>query len=123
MLTESEIIIALRDCYDPELPCNIVDLGLVRSVAIAPDTEAPGTGIPGVPQRYSVHIDLIPAHPSEDAEAQLRAQIANRLAGLEAVSRTTIAVHAEPAWSPARITPAGRRILGLDGNPNLIQIR
>ena len=28
MLTESEVISALRDCYDPELPCNIVDLGL-----------------------------------------------------------------------------------------------
>lgn len=123
MLTESEIITALRDCYDPELPCNIMDLGLVRAVAIAPDTEAPGAEIPGVPQKYFVQIDLILTHPSEDAEAQLLAQIANRLAGLETVSQTTITIHAEPAWSPANITPAGRRILGLDGNPNLIQIR
>jgi metal-sulfur cluster biosynthetic enzyme len=123
MLTESEIIIALRDCYDPELPCNIVDLGLVRSIAITPDPEAPGAGIPGVPQRHFVHIDIILTHPSEDAEAQLRAQIANRLAGLETVGQTTVAIHAEPTWSPANITPAGRKTLGLDGNPNLIQIR
>lgn len=123
MLTQSEIITALRDCYDPELPCNIVDLGLVRAIAIAPDSEAPGAGIPGVPQKHFVQIDLILTHPSEDTEAQLRAQIANRLAGLEAVSQTTITVHTEPAWSPANITSAGRRILGLDGNPNLIQIR
>jgi metal-sulfur cluster biosynthetic enzyme len=123
MLTESEIITALRDCYDPELPCNIVDLGLVRSIAITPDSDAPGAGIPGVPQKHLVQIDLILTHPSEDAEAQLRAQIANRLAGLETVSQTTITIRAEPAWSPANITPAGRRILGLDGNPSLIQIR
>jgi metal-sulfur cluster biosynthetic enzyme len=123
MLTESEIIAALRDCYDPELPCNIVDLGLVRAIAITSDPEAPGAGIPGVPQKHRVHIDLILTHPSEDAEAQLRAQIANRLAGLETVSQTTITIQAEPAWSPANITPAGRRILGLDGNPSLIQIR
>ena len=123
MLTESEIIAALRDCYDPELPCNIVDLGLVRAIAITPDAEAPGTGIPGVPQKHRVQINLILTHPSEDAEAQLRAQIANRLAGLETVSQTTINIEAEPAWSPANITPAGRRILGLDGNPSLIQIR
>ncbi|GGG82829.1 metal-sulfur cluster assembly factor [Edaphobacter dinghuensis] len=123
MLTESEILAALRDCYDPELPCNIVDLGLVRSIAITPDSEAPGVGIPGVPQKHRVKIDLILTHPSEEAEAQLRAQIANRLAGLETVGQTTITIHAKPTWSPANITPAGRRILGLDGNPNLIQIR
>ena len=122
MLTESEIIAALRDCYDPELPCNIVDLGLVRAIAITPDTEAPGAGIPGVPQKHLVQIDLILTHPSDDAEAQLRAQIANRLAGLDTVNQTTITIQAEPAWSPASITPAGRKILGLDGNPSLIQI-
>ncbi len=123
MLTESEITTALRDCYDPELPCNIVDLGLVRSITITPDHDAPGAGIPGVPEKHHVHIDLIHTHPSDDAEAQLRAQIANRLAGLEAVSRTIITILSTPAWTPANITPAGRRILGLDGNPNLIQIR
>lgn len=123
MLTELEIIAALRDCYDPELPCNIVDLGLVRSISITPDLEAPGAGIPEVPQKHIVQISLILTHPSEEAEAHLRAQIANRLAGLETVGQTTITIHAGPAWSPANITPAGRRILGLDGNPNLIQIR
>lgn len=123
MLTESEIITALRDCYDPELPCNIVDLGLVRSIAITPDADAPGTGIPGVPRKHHVQIDLILTNPSEAAEAQIRAQVANRLAGLETVSQTTINVLQEPAWTPANITSAGRRTLGLDGNPTLIQIR
>jgi metal-sulfur cluster biosynthetic enzyme len=123
MLTESEIVTALRDCYDPELPCNIVDLGLVRSITITPDLDAPGASIPGVPQKHRIHIVLILTHPGEAAEAQTRAQIANRLAGLEAVSQTTISILDAPAWNPSNITPAGRRILGLDGNPNLIQIR
>ena len=123
MLTESEIVTALRDCYDPELPCNVVDLGLVRAVTITPDRDAPGAGIPGVPQKHHVHIDLILTNPSEAAEAQTRAQIANRLAGIEAVSRTTITILSTPAWTPGNITPAGRKTLGLDGNPQLIQIR
>lgn len=122
-LTEAEILAALRDCYDPALPCNIVDLGLVRSVTITADTDAPGAGVPGVPSKHTVHIDIVLTHPEEAAEAQLRAQIANRLAGLEAVSQTTVNVLDSPAWSPADITPAGRRTLGLDGNPNLVQIR
>ena len=123
MLTEFEIITALRDCYDPELPCNIIDLGLVRAVTITPDRDAPGANIPGVPQKHFVHIDLTLTNPSEAAEAHARAQIANRLAGLQTVSRTIVNILAAPAWTPADITPAGRRTLGLDGNPNLIQIR
>ena len=123
MLTEAKILTALRDCYDPELPCNVVDLGLVRAIAITPDRDAPGSGIPGVPEKHHVQIDIILTHPGEDAEAQLRAQIANRLAGLETVSQTTVTIQTEPLWSPVHITSAGRRILGLDGNPSLIQIR
>jgi metal-sulfur cluster biosynthetic enzyme len=123
MLTEADIRAALRDCYDPELPLNIVDLGLIQSIAITPDPEAPGSGIPGVPQRHIVQIDLIPTHPTEAAEAHLRAQIINRLAGLETIAQTTVHILATPTWTPQNITPTGRRILGLDGNPSLIQIR
>jgi metal-sulfur cluster biosynthetic enzyme len=123
MLTEADINAALRDCYDPDLPLNVVDLGLIQSIRITPDINAPGTGIPGVPQKHIVHVDLIPTHPSEAAEAHLRAQIINRLAGLEAVAQTTVHILATPPWTPQNITPVGRRILGLDGNPSLIQIR
>lgn len=123
MLTEADILAALRDCYDPELPLNIVDLGLIQRIHIAADLNAPGTGIPGVPQKHIVQVDLIPTHPTEAAEAHHRAQISNRLAGLEAVAHTTVQILNTPAWTPQNITPAGRRILGLDGNPTLIQIR
>jgi metal-sulfur cluster biosynthetic enzyme len=123
MLTESDILQALRDCYDPILPCNIVDLGLIRSLTITPDAEAPGVNIPGVPRKYRLHLALTPTQPEEAAAAQLTAQIANRLAGLEAVSQTAITLLDHPAWTPLDITPAGRRTLGLDGNPHLVQIR
>lgn len=123
MLTEADILTALRDCYDPALPCNIVDLGLVRSVAVAPDPDAPGAGIPGVPQKHRIEVVLTLTSPTDEAAAQITAQIANRLAGLEEAGETTVAIVAEPAWTPLEITPAGRRTLGLDGNPSLVQIR
>jgi metal-sulfur cluster biosynthetic enzyme len=123
MLTESNVLDALRSCFDPAIPCNIVDLGLVRSLDIAPDPGAPGSGIPGVPRKHRIHIELTLTNPSEDAAAQLAAQVRNRLAGLEEAGDTTITVVEQPAWNPQQITPAGRRILGLDGNPNLVQIR
>jgi metal-sulfur cluster biosynthetic enzyme len=122
MLTEDQIRAALRDCYDPAIPCNIVDLGLIQTITIHPDPDAPGTGIPGVPQKHTVAVSLIPTSPDEAAEAQLIAQIANRLAGLETVSHIAVTILRTPAWTPQNITPLGRRILGLDGNPTLVQI-
>src|SRR3982750_4749554 len=123
MLTEADILQALRDCYDPEIPCNIVDLGIIRSVAVRPDPEAPGIGIPGVPQKHNVTISLTPTNRTEATEAHLFTQIANRLAGMETVGRTEIIIVPNPPWTPQSITPAGRRTLGLDGNPTLVQIR
>lgn len=122
MLTETEVLAALRDCYDPELRCNVVDLGLIRSVAIERDPDAPGTGIAGVPQKHIVSISLILTNPSEATEAQTRAQIVNRLAGLETVGRTKVTILDTPRWTPNHITPKGRRMLGLDSNPGLIEI-
>jgi len=85
MLTESDILTALRDCYDPVLPCNIVDLGLIRSITITRDLEAPGANIPGLPQKHRVEIEVTPTQSDEAANSQLSAQIVNRLAGIEAV--------------------------------------
>lgn len=120
---EAEILSALRNCYDPIVPCNIIDLGLLRALTITPDLDAPGTNIPGVPQKHRIAISLTLTSPTDDAEAQLNAQVANRLAGLETVSQTSVTfIHSTP-WTPQQITPAGRRILGLDRNPSLVQIR
>ena len=123
MLTEADILLALRNCYDPVFPCNIVDLGLIRSIKITRDGEAPGANIPGVPQKHRIEIELTPTQTDEAANSQLKAQIENRLAGLETVGQTIVTLLEEPAWSPQQITPTGRKTLGLDGNPNLIQIR
>jgi metal-sulfur cluster biosynthetic enzyme len=122
-LTEAQILTALRDCYDPTLPCNIVDLGLVISIQITTDLNAPGANIPGVPQKHIIQIEITPTQTDEAANAQLQAQIINRLAGLETVSRTTVILLDHPVWTPLNITPTGRKTLGLDGNPHLVQIR
>ncbi len=119
MLTEADIHALLRDCYDPTIPLNLVDLGCIDHIEISPDPEAPGANISGVPARYRVDITLTPATATAEDEtqaAQLTAQIHNRLAGIETISRTTINLTQAPPWTPTRITPAGRRVLGLD-NP------
>lgn len=114
VLNEDQVLAALRDCYDPEIPLNIVDLGLVQQLALAPDHDAPGVGIAGVPTRYHLTLDLIPTGDDEGKQAQLTAQIQNRLAGIFEIWRTTIHLRETPTWSPQLISREGRRILKLD---------
>jgi metal-sulfur cluster biosynthetic enzyme len=111
-LSEEAIRAALRDCYDPEIPLNIVDLGLVDSIAIAPDRDAPGAGIPGVPPRHRVRITLILAQIVSPEDTPLIAQIQNRLAAFETISHSEVVLLREPAWTPGRISPEGRARLG-----------
>jgi metal-sulfur cluster biosynthetic enzyme len=117
-LTEADILAALRDCYDSEVSCNIVDLGLVYSIAVAPDADAPGAGIPGVPPRYSVYIELVVAQIVDREDATLVAQIKNRLAAFETISRTDVLLLREPAWTPDRISPQGRERLSQNQQRN-----
>jgi metal-sulfur cluster biosynthetic enzyme len=117
MFNEEVIREALRACYatppDHTQPVNIVDLGMVEAIAIAVDGDAPGAGIPGVPQKHRIAVTLLAVAP-EEAQAILSMQIANCLAGLQEVSRTNVQYTDVPAWTPDRISPAGRQLLGLD---------
>jgi len=84
-MTDADLLAALRDCYDPLLRRNIVELGLVRSAHLTPDPDAPGQ-IP----RLLAHIQLTAPTSDEAANAQLTAQVENRLLGLESISRVQI---------------------------------
>jgi metal-sulfur cluster biosynthetic enzyme len=95
-MTDADLLHALRDCYDAVLRQNIVDRNLVRSATLTPDPEAPGVNIPGNPTRYIARITLTAPTSDDDANAQLLAQIENRLAGLPSISRTHITLLPTP---------------------------
>jgi metal-sulfur cluster biosynthetic enzyme len=113
-LTVDAIRAALRDCYDPELACNIVDLGLVYGIAVTLDRDAPGAGIPGVPARYRVAIQLTMTTRGCEAQGQIVAQIENRLAAFESVGKSEVELVWQPAWTPERISPEGRNRVNMD---------
>jgi hypothetical protein len=89
-MTDRDLMQALRDCYAADARRNIVDSALVRSATLIRDHEAPGANIPGVPHRFIAHITITAPGNDEAANAQLQAQIENRLAGLEAISRSEV---------------------------------
>ena len=89
-MTDADLLNALRDCYEPALRRNIVAAGLVRSATLARDDQAPGAAVRGVPARYRASVTVSAAGSDEAANAQLAAQIENRLLGLPAISAVTV---------------------------------
>ena len=105
--TEESILDALRACFDPTLRLDLVAAGMVHTIRLEQDHDAPG-------QRRL--LELLPCSADPDRRAQLRAQVLNRLAGLEALSHVAVELRNDPPWTPARISGAGRRTLGLDAS-------
>lgn len=108
-LTPDTIRDALRVCFDPKLPVNIVDLGLVYGVEVSVDPDAPGIHL-----RYAVRVTLTMRAPNDEREAMLVAQVQNRLMGLQEISRAYVSLTWEPAWTAERMNATARKQLGLD---------
>ena len=107
-LTEEDVLSALRDINDPELPVNIVDLGLIYKVDLAPDPDAPGM-LP----RQKVAIDITMTTQACPAHVIILEQVRNRLAGVQELSETQVNLVWKPAWTPDRISPAAQKKLGI----------
>jgi metal-sulfur cluster biosynthetic enzyme len=107
-LTDQDILDALRDINDPELPVNIVDLGLIYKVDLAPDPDAPG-----ILPKQKVAIDISMTTPNCPAHAIILEQVRNRLAGLPDLSWIDVNLVWQPAWTPDRISLAAQKKLGI----------
>ncbi len=108
VLTSEDIYTALRDCFDPEVKLNLVDLGLVYNVTTEPDPHS----TPAFPrQRVTVAMTL--TTPQCPASGLIFEQVHNRLASIQQVSKVTVDLIWEPRWTPHRISPAGRQQLGI----------
>jgi len=93
---------------DPELPVNIVDLGLIYRVDVSPDPDAPGM-LP----RQRVEIDMTMTTQACPAHTIILEQVRNRLSGLREISESHVNLVWEPAWTPDRISPEAQKKLGI----------
>ncbi|HEV2273802.1 MAG TPA: metal-sulfur cluster assembly factor [Acidobacteriaceae bacterium] len=107
-ITEQDVLNALMDCYDPELPVNIVDLGLVYAVRITPD-ENSTEAFP----RQRVEVDVTMTTQACPSHGIILERVQNRLAGVAEISDAAVNLVWEPAWTPNRISQQARERLGL----------
>ena len=107
-LVEEDVFAALRDCYDPELPVNIVDLGLIYSVVLSHDPKSK-RALP----RQRVEVVMTMTSQGCPSHVSIMEQVRNRLAGIPEISETQVNLVWEPAWTPDRISQAARAQLGI----------
>jgi metal-sulfur cluster biosynthetic enzyme len=108
LLTSEELRNALRDCFDPEVKLNLVDLGLIYNIASEPDPNA----TPAWP-RQRVKVTMTLTTPQCPASGLIFEQVNNRLLSIPQVSKVEVDLVWEPKWTPHRISEAGRKQLGL----------
>ena len=77
MLTEADILTALRDCFDPEVKLNLVDLGLIYAVETGADADSK----PAWPRQW-VKVTMTLTTPQCPASGLIFEQVHNRLAGI-----------------------------------------
>lgn len=94
----------LRSCYDPEIPVNIVDLGLVYDMGIE--------DLPSGNKKIFVKMTL--TAPGCGMGATIAGDAQQKLLCLPSVEDAGVEIVWDPPWHQSMITPEGRRLLGIE---------
>ena len=98
MPTRDEVMEKLRFCYDPEIPLNIVDLGLIYDIAIKPE-------------RIDIKMTLTALGCPMAAEVM--SDVRDHLLTLPGINDAGVDIVYEPVWSPERMSEEARWELGM----------
>jgi probable FeS assembly SUF system protein SufT len=101
---EQEVWTQLKNCYDPEIPVNVVDLGLIYSCDLTP---IPGSGC------YKADVKMTLTAPGCGMGPMIAQDVQNRLMSLEEVEEANVELVWEPPWNQAMMTDAAKLQLGL----------
>jgi FeS assembly SUF system protein len=94
-----EIVGALKTVYDPEIPADIYELGLIYKVDIDDDR--------------MVNIDMTLTTPNCPSAAELPMQVENAVAGVPGVREAKVNIVWDPPWDPSRMSDEARTTLNM----------
>jgi FeS assembly SUF system protein len=93
------VIDVLRTVYDPEIPVNIFELGLIYKVDIADDNH--------------VRIDMTLTSPACPVAGSLPGEVETKVGEVEGVSGATVELVWDPPWNPSMMTEEAQLELGI----------
>jgi FeS assembly SUF system protein len=94
-----EIVIALKTVYDPEIPADIYELGLIYKVDIGDDR--------------MVRIDMTLTTPNCPSAAELPGEVENAVAGVSGVREAKVTIVWDPPWDRSRMSDEARTVLDM----------
>ena len=94
-----DIVAALKSVYDPEIPADIYELGLIYRIDIADDR--------------AVTVDMTLTTPNCPSAQELPGMVENAVASVPGVGPVTVRVVWEPPWDPSRMSDEARAALNM----------
>ena len=98
-IIEAEVIEALRTCFDPEIPVNIYEMGLIYGVK--------------VDEQGAVAIEMTLTSPHCPAAQSIPSEVEGKVRQIPGVTGVTIDIVWEPPWDPSKMSEAARLQLGM----------
>ncbi len=95
----ADIVAALKTVYDPEIPADIYELGLIYKVDIKDDR--------------AVTVDMTLTTPNCPAAGELPTMVENAVASVAGVGPVSVNVVWEPMWTPDRMSDEARLVLNM----------
>lgn len=102
---EDQVWEALKGCFDPEIPVNIVDLGLIYNLQIDP---AAADG------KHAIHVKMTLTAQGCGMGPVIADDAKTRIEALKDVSSAQVEIVWDPPWTPHMISEVGREQLGLE---------
>ena len=99
MPTEEQVVAALKTCYDPEIPMNIYDLGLIYEIKVNPDN--------------SVYVKMTLTAPNCPVAGVLPEQVRSKVAAVSGVTGAKVELTFDPPWNQGRMSDLVKLELGL----------
>ena len=123
------VVAALKTCYDPEIPVDIYELGLIYAIEVDDDAsgEAPkGTAAPGgegaapaepapqpKPEGPIVRVQMTLTSPACPVAGTLPPEVEQKVRGVEGVSDARVALVWDPPWTPEKMSEAAKLQLNM----------
>jgi FeS assembly SUF system protein len=98
VVNEKEVMTVLKKCYDPEIPINIVDLGLVYEISVEDDGK--------------VAVKMTLTAPGCPASGYISMDVKRKIEGLDGVKEATVQVVWDPPWTPDMMSDVAKKQFG-----------
>ncbi len=96
---KDKVIEVLRTCYDPEIPVDIYELGLIYEIDVSPEGD--------------VFIKMTLTSPACPVAGSLPPEVEHKIAALDGVRSAKVEIVWEPIWTPEKMTEAAKLQLGM----------